>query len=405
MSELPKRLNFEAAQSRGGAGDGAVHRVGVVDGAIGGEERFSSIAALFPTVAFESVGPAWPDRSARPLDVLITRVDAGDAEQIEAAIARLGAKPRTARVVVVLRDADVVTTRRLLREGAADVLPAPVSEATLAVCLERLLATEAAPPTHERSSSEVVGFIKGGGGVGATALAVQTSAMLASRPDRHVCLADFDLQFGAAALYLDLPEAISVADCLGAGAGLEDTPFGSALARHRTGARVLAAPRDLMPLESMGQTEVEALINGLRRDFDLTILDLPSVWTAWTNRALHLADRIVLVTQLSVPHVHMVKRQLRVLEAQQLDDKPLTLVCNALNADQQSSLPLKSAERALGRSFDIVIPEDRRLMNAAINQGLPIASIRRGAKIERAIQTLAGVVAQAAATQQRRARL
>ena len=42
-------------------------------------------------------------------------------------------------VVIALRDADVTTTRRLMRDGAADVLPAPVSEPALALSLERLL--------------------------------------------------------------------------------------------------------------------------------------------------------------------------------------------------------------------------------------------------------------------------
>jgi pilus assembly protein CpaE len=57
---------------------------------------------------------------------------------------------------------------------------------------------------------------------------------------------------------------------------------------------------------------------------------------------------------------------------------------------------LKSAERVLGRSFDAVIPEDRRVMSAAINEGQPIAAIRRGTKLEKAIAELADKVAMGA---------
>jgi pilus assembly protein CpaE len=155
---------------------------------------------------------------------------------------------------------------------------------------------------------------------------------------------------------------------------------------------VLAAPRDITPLEAVTPAQAEALITALRRDFALTLLDLPSVWTAWTNRMLHEADRIVVVTQLSVAHVQQVKRQMRLLTAQGLDERPLTIVCNAVNADQQGQVSLRVAERALGRPFDAVLPEDRKVMCAAINQGAEIGAIKRGTKLEKAMAELSDKV-------------
>lgn len=384
MIEAPKKLRFLTAVS--GNDDQGRQRVAVVDGAIGGPERTASLAALFPSVSFESAGSTWPSRPEAGVGVLIARVSALSATELDAACGRLKAGPKT---VVVLADADVMTTRRLLREGAADVLPAPVSEPALAVSLERLLA-ETEQVGGSGRGGEVVCFLKAGGGVGATALISQLAATMAPRLPGRLALADLDVQFGAAAMYLDLPEAVSISDFLGANAAaLEDTPFASALTAHRSQARVLAGPRELTPLESVTPAQVDALVAGLRRDFSMTLVDLPAVWTAWTNRLLSLADRIVLVTQLSVPHVNLVKRQLRVLGAQGLDNTPLVLVCNALSADQQASLSLKAAEKAIGRAFDVVIPDDRKLMNAAINQGVELSTIRRGAKLEKAIAELA----------------
>jgi pilus assembly protein CpaE len=157
--------------------------------------------------------------------------------------------------------------------------------------------------------------------------------------------------------------------------------------------RVLAGPRDLTPLDLLTPQLAESLVSGLRRDFALTILDLPSVWTPWTYRALQLADRIVLVTHLSVPHVHLLRRQMSVLLLQRLDQVPLTLVCNAVTADQQSLLSLKTAERSIGRPFDIVVPEDSRVMGAATNEGVRISAIRRGTKLEKAIGLVAEAIA------------
>ncbi len=129
--------------------------------------------------------------------------------------------------------------------------------------------------------------------------------------------------------------------------------------------------------------------NGISRSL---IADLPSVWTAWTYATLQMAARIVLVTRLSVPHVHLVRRQLSLLALQKLDTVPLTLICNAVNSDRQNLLSVKAAERAIGREFDLVIPEDTRVMEPACNQGLDIRSVRRGTKLEKAIAELAGVM-------------
>ena len=114
-------------------------RVGVADGAIGGAERFASIAAQFPHVVFEPLSGEWPQPPAG-LDVLVVSLEGGSMEAVEAGMRRLSTTAPQTSVVVALHDADVTTTRRLVRAGAADVLTYPLSEPALALSLERLLA-------------------------------------------------------------------------------------------------------------------------------------------------------------------------------------------------------------------------------------------------------------------------
>lgn len=390
MAELPRVFRSILGGATVEQGSGRVRCVGVVEDAIGGPERLASLAALFPHIAFETAGVGWPDPLNPHLDIIIVSLSASSPDEVETALRRLASRRANGpAVVVALRDADVTTTRRLMREGAADVLPAPLSEPALALSLERLLVAGATPMSGGSKTGEVVAVLKAGGGVGATALCVQAASLLAARDAGKVCLADLDLQFGSAALYLDLPDAVTIADCLSSGSALAETPFDTALATHSSGVRLLAAPREIVALETLGVQQVDALLTGLRQAFALTIIDLPSVWTAWSNQILSQADRIVLVTQLSVPHVQLVKRQLRVLATQRLEDRPLVLVCNGLSSDQTALVSVKAAERALGRAFDVVIPEDRRTMTGAINQGIELAAVKRGTKIEKSIGDLA----------------
>jgi Flp pilus assembly CpaE family ATPase len=158
-----------------------------------------------------------------------------------------------------------------------------------------------------------------------------------------------------------------------------------------------------MPLESISPTTIDALLAALKREFDIVIVDLPSAWTAWTYRVLRQSDQIVLVTQASVPHALMAKRQISLLESQRLGDIPLTLVCNRCGGDNPPSVPIKAIEGAIGRAFDVQVPEERKTMAEAINQGMALAQIRRGSKIERALEVLGERLAPSAtATKKRR---
>jgi pilus assembly protein CpaE len=369
---------------------GSQQRVAYADDVIT-SAQIAALASLFPTLVFEPIGATWPDHSTQSIDILILGISAASGQQVERAVNFLRNRPARLQVMVALRDADLVSSRALTRAGAADVIPLPANDAVWALGLERLLAREGSGHEPGRRQGQIVALLKAGGGVGATSLGVQAAHQLAARAgdDRKVCFADLDLQFGTGALCFDLSDALTVTDCVAVGEVLEETQFATALAAHKSGIRVLAAPREATPLDVLTPQLVEALLRGLRRDFALTVLDLPSVWTAWTNHALQLADRIVMVTQLSVAHVHLVRRQLSILAMQNLDRLPLTLVCNAVTSDQQSLLAIKAAERALGRPFDLVLPEDGRAMGAAVNQGMALHEVKRGTKLEKSVAQLA----------------
>jgi len=396
VSELFKRGKFLAGMGRGRdeTKSGALRRVAIVEGSIGGPERLLSLAALFPEVRFDGIGGL--DGLQDPCEVVIVALPRQDAERL---FARVADSVRPAQIVVVLQDADLNSTRRLIRLGAADVLPAPVSEMSLTLSLERLF--EARPAVHGGGDgSQIISFLKAGGGAGTTSLIAQLAPACASAGVRTAAV-DLDLQFGNLGFYLDLTDAVSIADLLASGIPLDETPFSTGLRKHKSGVQLLAAPKDLMPLEAISPPQVDALMRGLRQAFDATLVDLPGAWTAWTNEVLHLSDKIVLVTQLSVPHINLMKRQIQVLSSQGLDSTPTILVCNALSSDQQESVSLKAAERSLGRAFDVVLPCDVRTMNAAINQGVELASVRRGTKLEKALaQLLAAVRAPVSAERQ-----
>lgn len=370
----------------------SIQRVGVVPSAVGGEARLPALRSLFSNIVFETLSEAWETGEFGHCDVIIIPVNKARISEVQQLVQRLSVGPVQTKIIAVLENADVSTIRDLVHTGVADVLPEPVTDPSLALSLERLLTKQASVQANTKQPGKIVALMKAGGGVGATTLGIQLGLLLADRHQTDVCFADLDVQFGLAEIYLDIPNSISVVECLKSGSNIADTPFPTALAKHSSGLRLLAAPKDVVALDTMTAEIADALMMGMRRDFQTTIVDLPSEWTAWSNQVLQNADHIVLVTHLTVPHVQIMKRQLRILEAQRLTNRAMTLVCNAVSADHLNALPVKSAERGIGRKFDLVIPEDRRAMLSAVNQGMDASIFRHHTKIGKNINALADVM-------------
>jgi pilus assembly protein CpaE len=394
MSDLNHGIPSNAPQTGNGKTPPnlLLQSVGVVPSAIGGEARLPALKALFPGIAFEAVDENVAVVDSSKYDVLIIPVDKDSIPDVQKLLQRLSAGSAQTKIITALRGADVATIRELVHTGVADVLPEPVTDPILALSLERILAKQAAGGGAKQGHGKIIAMMKAGGGVGATSLGVQLGLLLAERHQTDVCFADLDVQFGLAEIYLDIPDSISIVDCLRSGSNLAETPFPSTLAKHSSGLRLLAAPKEVVALDTMTAEIANALMTGMRRDFQTTIVDLPTEWTAWSNQVLQNADHIVLVTHLTVPHVQIMKRQLRVIEAQHLNDRPLTLVCNAVSQDHLHALPLKSAERGIGRKFDCVIPEDRKTMLSAVNQGMDKSISKQSTKIAKSITSLADVM-------------
>ena len=358
--------------------------VGVVEGAIHDESLLADVSRHIPDLAFEKLPTSWVNSSTSVPEILI--LGPNQVPEAEALVKRIGS---AAYFVMVLDEESLETTRRLLDLGFSDVIPGPLSATAVALCLERLIRAFYSRRQERGPQGEIVSIIKAGGGVGATTIACEIATALSRKGNEKVCIADLDLQFGAVGDHLDASATLTFSDLLGQLDSLAEGGFASALPTHKSGLQVLGAPKDVGSLDIVGPHHIDALFSGLRGSFATTILETPSVWLDWTGHALRSADRTVLVSQLTVPHMQLLKRQLRVLSAQKIDTRPLTLVLNAVTNEQTSALSLKAAEKAIGRSFDLIIPRDDKLLLACVNQGVESTEIRKSTKFGTCIEQLA----------------
>ncbi|HSS65746.1 MAG TPA: AAA family ATPase [Gammaproteobacteria bacterium] len=324
-------------------------------------------------------------------DVLVLDVDPQNDDEVEHLKRILDTHFPGIPVVVTAQNVTLQDIRQLMRMGIVDFLPQPITRNDLLSALNHaaeMRQTAEAPGGRE---GKVISFLKSGGGVGASTLAVQSTLKLAERgkgQERLVCLIDFNVQFGAAALYLDLDNRVNLADLLEQADRLDKELLRSVMLHHACGLDLLAAPRDMIGLEAISPEFVTDLIRIVCAEYDFVIVDLPEAWTPWSYRALELSDLVILVTQLTVAGVRQARRQLDTMQAHGLAELPVKVALNRFEKGWGRSVHLKEAEKALGRPFDYFVANDYKIVSEALNQGVPLGEIKRKSKVEQGVHAM-----------------
>jgi pilus assembly protein CpaE len=275
--------------------------------------------------------------------------------------------------------------RSLIRAGAHDVIPLPLSieelEASLGPIREELAKRRQASGA---ATGKLVTVLKSAGGVGATALTTQLAIRLARSEAAHrrkVCVLDLDMQFGDVAFQLGLQPRLSVLDLLEAGTRLDADLLQATTLEHSSGLRTIAAPPELMPLEGMPSEHLLAIVDLAAREFDTVFVDLPTNWTNWSLSLVARSNLILLVTELSVAALSRARRQLNLLQAQDLGQLDIRVIVNRYEKSVARTLRPAEVREALGRDISYTIANDFGVMRAAIERGVPIDEIKRKSAI------------------------
>jgi pilus assembly protein CpaE len=289
--------------------------------------------------------------------------------------------------------------RSLVRAGAHDVVPLPLDPEELETALDPIRRMVAAQGPRARAGHQkIVTIIKSEGGVGATALLSQLAARFAERETaagREACLLDLDVQFGDAAVQLGLQPLLTFSELLEAGKRLDGEMLRSVATVHRSGLRVIAAPREIMPLEAMTADQLLSIVNLATEQFGTVFIDLPTNWTNWSLSLLARSDVVLMVTELRVPSLHRARRQLDLLASQDLDSLDVRIVLNRSEKGLFRALAPADAERVLRKPVAFSIVNDHATMTQAIDRGVPLAEIKRKCPLVKDIDVMTQGVAAA----------
>ncbi len=287
--------------------------------------------------------------------------------------------------------------RSLIRYGAHDVVPLPLSFDDVATSLAPLTEQLRQQARGATANGKVVSIIKSDGGVGATALLTQLAMRFAQHEAAHqreACLIDLDLQFGDIAFQLGMQPKLSVADLLDAGTRLDGDLLRATTSDHASGLKIISAPADMMPLEGISNEHVLRIVELATREFGTVFIDLPTNWTNWGLSLVARSDLVILVTELTVAGLHRARRQLNLIQSQDLGDLDVRIVVNRFEKSLARTISLADASNALGREVGFTVANDFALMRMAIDRGVSIEEVKRKTAVGKDLDTLnAGIAA------------
>ena len=228
----------------------------------------------------------------------------------------------------------------------------------------------------------VIGVFSAKGGVGKTLLATNLAVSFALGHRLQTILVDLNPGTGTADLLLDLNPERSWADLREVISELTSQHIQLAVTPFRPGLDLLASPLQVSWNEKLTRTELTSLLNLLREQYELVLLDVPAGISDLALSCLELVDLTLILLTPDAPALRATSRYLTSLPR---DVSPIELVIN----QQAPGAAVTPAEinNYLGKRLLGTLPIDPRGVWVNISYGEPCV-LRKSSKLGNGIRML-----------------
>ncbi len=297
--------------------------------------------------------------------------------------------------------------RRAMQSGAREFLIKPFSGDELIASIRRVYqleqkkesflaksaaATEAAPDagavdTRRRpEQGQVFFFYSGKGGVGKSLVAANLAVSMANETKARVALVDLDLQFGDIGVLLNLDHSQGITDLIENIDHMDQDFIREIMVDGPFGIKVLLTPISPELADLVTVDHIRRIFGELRKMFDYIIVDSSAHLGEINLEVLDHADKVVVVTSLSIPAIKNTKLALKIFDSLQIPPDRVVLLLN--KSDAHSEFNKESVEANLRFPIAGQIPNDAKLVINSINRGNPFVTTHPESEISQRIREL-----------------
>lgn len=318
-----------------------------------------------------------------PFDLVILSLE--NMGLVETTLIERDIRQTSSLIIGTARDANPDLILSALRAGIHEFTPSPINANEFAVSVDRLVRRMKTPAS---SAGTTIAVYSAKGGMGTTTVSVNIAASIAKlHTTRRVSLADYVVVGGDVRVLLDLNSAYDVGDLVTKVDRIDGELLFSLLTQGPGGIWILPSSDNPEVLELIDANTAATIVSQLRTHFGFVLVDTEHYLSERTLAALDAADRIVLLTQLSVPALRGTQRTLKLFERLGYPQGKAVIVVN--RSDAQSALTSADAESVLGCPIYWALPNDFRACGEATNKGVPVVLSEPNSALSKSFMNLA----------------
>ncbi len=251
----------------------------------------------------------------------------------------------------------------LMEIGIHHYLLQPFSKEALDVALMKNVRKEQAADAEDRQG-EVIACVGTRGGVGATTFACNLAYLLAKTHNANTALLDADAYFGSAAMLFDLQPGHGLRDALDKPDRVDGLFLDRVMVSYHDKLHVLSAEESFTESVGCAAQAAEVLLKQLRQHYEYVVVDVPRTITPFTRTIVEQADRVIMVTDMSLLGLRDSLRYDDLIR-KEMRKQDIITVASKVGASPKHEIKIKDFEKHYGHKIDVQVPHIAEALTAA----------------------------------------
>jgi len=285
------------------------------------------------------------------------------------------------RVVVIGAANDIRLYRQLMDKGVSDYLVPPFHPIGLIRSISALYSDPENPFV-----GRVAAFFGAKGGVGSSTLAHNIAWQMAETIQQDTALVDLDMSFGTTGLDFHYDHNSGLEEALAEPDRLDETLLDRIMLRHTPRLSLLPASGNL-GRGIMDTVAFQTVVEAVRNVSPFTLLDMPHVWSEWTEAVLTSADDIIVTATLDLASLRNTKNLLDFLKSERPNDPDPILILNKVGLLE--GITVEEFGAAVGVQPSVTFAFEPEIFVKASNNGEMITDSKVAGGTVEAFQRLA----------------
>jgi pilus assembly protein CpaE len=334
--------------------------------------RFSDVEVVGEST-FGAAAFTWA--SQLEVDVILVTVEEPVARSLRT-IESLSVGHHSWPVIGISAQGDRETMRKAMVSGVRDFLTEPLNAEELHATIVNIHRVEQARRAVAETGvtagplGTIVTIAGFKGGIGKSTVASNVAASLAQQTQQHVAFVDLDLQFGDAALMLDLVPTHTIEHLLAELDRVDPQAVNGYLTPHASRCKLLAAPTTPDAAEGIKDEDVGRVLELLAATNDFVVVDTAPHLDELSATAMDLSTIVLVVVTPEVPCIRRTKAALTLMRSWGYSRDKVKLVVN--RSQKMGEVSLAEIEQVLDYPIYAQIPDDPQVAKS-ISLGTPVA--------------------------------